>query len=1120
MSEADRLNSLQDLMILDTEPEAEFDAIVKAAAMACGVPMCLISLVDTDRQWFKANVGLPHISETPRSVAFCDYTIQQEELFEVADCLQDERFANNPLVAGDPDLRFYAGVPLCLSDGSRVGSLCVLDNKPGALTPTQRSILRQLSLAASHALESRRSAKALIASESRYRTLCAASPMGIFGMDAAGMCTYSNARWQSISGLSYEECLGLGWHNAVHPEDRAAVLSAWERASAGQHELVMEFRIASTDGRERVVRVMSKPILTSEGDVIGHVGLIEDVTDHRAQRKLQRERDLLINQTSELAKVGGWELNLLTDKVTWSEQTRLIHGLPAGYQPQLDTAVELYTEQSREDIRRAFHHLMNEGAAFDMELQLVKADGASRWVRVVGDAEWVDGKPVRMRGAIQDIDDSIRQRLALESAHERITIATDSGDVGVWEWNVGTNSLEWTPQMSKLYGIDPADKPLDFQEWVERVHPDDKDLVLDTLAKAVTSGDDLEQEYRIVWPDGSIRHLHSSAHVKRDAAGKALMLVGVNWDVTQLRRLASDLAEQHELLRVTMQSIDDAVITVDTQGRITWLNPSAELLTGWSCSKAIGKPLARVYEIVHEMSGLPVESSVTECLRKGTRVNHNRDLMLVTREGLQYGVEDSAAPIRDAQGQLLGAVLVFRDVSEQRHLTQVMMHRATHDELTQLYNRSEFETRLRKLISRLQSSDDKHALMFIDLDQFKLVNDACGHPVGDQLLRQIAGILRQSLRESDVLARLGGDEFGVILHDCNVDLARNIAQGICDTMNDFRFAHGARRFRIGVSIGLVPLDSSWKSLAAIMKAADTSCYTAKDAGRNRVHVWFDTDHAMHARRGDMQWAGRLEQSLDENRFELHAQRLVHLDTDRTGLNAEVLVRLRDETGELIQPAAFLPAAERFHLATRIDRWVLRNAIAQLTELPDLSGIELLWINLSGQSIGDRDFHRDAIRMLSEAGQDICRRICLEITETAAITNITNAADFITRLKGLQVRTALDDFGAGASSFGYLKSLPVDILKIDGQFISTIIDDPLAAAAVRCFVDVAGVVGLQTVAEHVESEAVLARVRSLGLDFAQGYLLHEPEPIRLALDGWLKSSSKVADRRYQDLGSVE
>ncbi len=993
MKEADRLAALHDLQILDSEPEAEFDAIVNAAAMVCGVPMCLISLFDTDRHWFKANVGLSDYSEITRGAAICDVTILQADLVEVPDCLQDDRFAQSPMVTGEPNVRFYAGHPLTLGDGSRVGCLCVLDSKPGRLTKAQRDVLRQLSLAASHALESRRTARALIASESRYRAL-------------------------------------------------------------------------------------------------------------------------VMQQSSELARVGGWELNLLTEQVTWSANTCLIHGLPVDYQPQRDTATGFYTPDSRKQIRNALDNLIYNNIALDMELQLVRADGRACWVRVVGDADRVDGKAVRLRGSIKDIDESIRQRLALESAHERMRIATDSGDVGVWEWDVSANTLEWTPQMFKLYGIPATDELLDFQVWVERLNPDDRASVLASVDESVKDSDNLECEFRILWPDGSIRHLHSFAHVKRDEAGQAVKLVGVTWDVTPLRRLASELAEQHELLRVTMQSIDDAVITVDTQGKITWLNPSAELLTGWSCKKAVGKALDQVYGIVHEISGLPLENSVSECLCTGIRVNRNRDLVLISPEGLEYSVEDSVAPIRDSLGQLLGAVLVCRDVSEQRHLAQVMMHRATHDELTQVFNRSEFETRLRKLISRLQQVSGNHAMMFIDLDQFKLVNDACGHSVGDQLLREMAGMLRQSLREHDILARLGGDEFGVILHDCTVEQARNIAQGICDTMDDFRFNHGARRFRIGASIGLVPLDAQWNSLSAIMKAADTSCYAAKDAGRNRVHVWFDSDHAMRIRRGDMQWAGRLEQSLDDNRFELHVQQLVSLGIEAPGLNAEVLIRLRDDAGELILPSAFLPAAERFHLATRIDRWVLQNTIEQLSQLPDLSGIELLWINLSGQSIGDRDFQRDALQMLNEAGRDISQRICLEVTETAAVTDIPGAAGFMDELRALQVRTALDDFGAGASSFGYLKSLPVDVLKIDGQFISTIIDDPLAAAAVRCFVDVARVVGLQTVAEHVENAEVLERVRTLGVDFAQGFLLHKPEPIRHVLGACSAITNKVEKRLWK------
>ena len=313
-------------------------------------------------------------------------------------------------------------------------------------------------------------------------------------------------------------------------------------------------------------------------------------------------------------------------------------------------------------------------------------------------------------------------------------------------------------------------------------------------------------------------------------------------------------------------------------------------------------------------------------------------------------------------------------------------------------------------------------------------------------------------------------------------------------MEEFRFLHDDRRFRIGTSIGLVPVDNRWANTAAAMQAADTSCYAAKDAGRNRVHAWFDTDQAMRARHGEMQWATRLEQALDEDRFVLYAQRIEALGEGSSGLHAEVLIRLLDSDGSLIPPGAFLPAAERFHMATRIDRWVLKRAVQQIQTMPDVSALDTLCINLSGQSVGDRAFHRHAIDALTEAGSAVCRRICVEITETAAVTNMADAAIFVEQVRALGARVALDDFGAGASSFGYLKNLKVDLLKIDGSFIRDVIDDPLDDAAVRCFVDVARVVGVKTVAEFVDRPEVLARVREIGIDYAQGFLLHRPEPI--------------------------
>ena len=439
-------------------------------------------------------------------------------------------------------------------------------------------------------------------------------------------------------------------------------------------------------------------------------------------------------------------------------------------------------------------------------------------------------------------------------------------------------------------------------------------------------------------------------------------------------------------------------------------------------------------------------------------------------------------------------MLVFHDVTEQRRLSDEMSYRASHDTLTGLVNRAEFETRLRRTLGTARQDHSEHALLYIDLDQFKLVNDACGHSVGDQLLQQVAKLLAEVVRSRDTLARLGGDEFGVILEHCSADQAGRVAQQICDRMEAFRFLHDGRRFRIGTSIGLVPIDARWDSTAAAMQAADASCYAAKEEGRNRVHAWFDTDKAMRARHGELQWAARLEQALDEDRFVLYAQRIAPLGESGTGLHAEVLIRLLDTGGSLIQPGAFLPAAERFHMATRIDRWVLRRAVRQIEDMPDLAALDTLCINLSGQSVGDRAFHRHAIEALAEAGRAVCQRICLEITETAAVTNMADAAVFIEQARALGVRIALDDFGAGASSFGYLKTLKVDLLKIDGSFIRDLIDDPLDDAAVRCFVDVARVVGVKTVAEFVDRPEVLQRVREIGIDFAQGYFLHRPEPI--------------------------
>ena len=1110
MDESERLKSLQELDVLDSAPEREFDALVAAAALVCNVPISLVSLIDSDRQWFKANVGLDGVTETARDLAFCAHAIDQDGILEIPDATRDERFAGNSLVTGAPNIRFYAGAPLRLRSGASVGTLCVIDREPRILTALQRTILGHLATAAVQAMESRRLARAFVSSEARFRTLSESSPLGVFSTDSGGACTYTNARWQEIYGLSAEQAAGAGWSRTLHPDDRHSVFAEWQRTASERADFDMEFRVQHDDGSIRYVRSRSRPVTGEDGRVTSYVGSVEDITESKAQESLVRRSEQLLNRTGAIADVGGWELDLLTGELAWSAQTRRIHGVADDYRPRLDEAINFYAPEARPVIEAAVSRSMKDGEAWDLELPFIRASGDRIWVRAVGYAEIVEGKPVRLLGAFQNITQRVAQRQELEAAHDRMTLATESGGIGVWVFDVAERTLIWDPWMYRLYGLRPRTETESYDIWTRHLHPDDR-IAAETALHDALAGHylDVRTEFRVIWDDGSIHHLRAAARITRDDSGAALRMTGVTWDVTSLRELAEQLSDQHELLRVTLQSIGDAVITTDAAGKVTWLNPVAEHMTGWRTADAVGVSVTEVFRIVHAITRRDAENPVAACLLSDAVQSLADHAVLISRDGSEFGIEDSAAPIRNARGDVLGVVLVFHDVTEQRRLSGEMNHRATHDALTGLANRAEFETRLHRLLNQSYEDGTQSAMLFIDLDQFKVVNDACGHSVGDRLLQQVAKLLMSAARAGDTVARLGGDEFAVLLTHCTTDQAQRVAQQICDHLDDYRFSHEDRRFRIGASIGLVPFDNRWATTSAAMHAADMSCYAAKDAGRNRVHTWFDTDQTMNARHGEIEWASRIEEALDDDRFVLHAQRIDSLTADSAGLHAEVLIRLQAANGVLVPPGAFLPAAERFHLATRIDRWVLQQVLDALAAMPDVTRVEMLCVNVSGQSVGDRAFHRHATAALLAAGADICGRLCLEITETAAVTNMTDAVAFINQVRSLGVRIALDDFGAGASSFGYLKTLKVDVLKIDGQFIRNVIEDQLDDAAVRCFVDVARVVGVRTVAEFVDRPEVLDQVRRLGIDFAQGFLLHRPEPLASLLERVIRRPQTAA-----------
>lgn len=569
--------------------------------------------------------------------------------------------------------------------------------------------------------------------------------------------------------------------------------------------------------------------------------------------------------------------------------------------------------------------------------------------------------------------------------------------------------------------------------------------------------------------------------------------------VALLQQRGRELAERHaarlQASHVALNSIADAIITTDAMGCITYLNPAAQYLTGWEERRAIGEPLMRVFSAVHALSHKPVDCPAERCLRENrVFVNTEHNVLLLTADR-EFPIESAVAPIHAQDGQVTGVVLTFRDVSQSYMLTQKIAYQASHDELTGLPNRRHFDADLRRALESARLDGHEHALCYLDLDQFKVVNDTCGHAAGDLLLRQLAGRLQQIIREHDVLARLGGDEFGVLLNNCPLEKAWDIAQALRTVVKDFRFVWEGKVFDVGVSIGMVPLTTDSEGLTEILSAADSACYVAKDRGRNRVHVYRQNDAALTQRQGEMQWLTRIREGLDQQRFCLYLQPMRSIHGTASGNHCEVLLRLKDETGALILPGAFIPAAERYHLMPELDRWVVGTALAALKQHHAMGGemAGVCAINLSGQSLCEEGFPHFVLDAIRKEGLDP-RQICFEITETAVIGNLDQATRFIALLKDAGCRFALDDFGSGLSSFAYLKSLSVDYLKIDGGFVRRMLEDRMDYAIVETINQIGHTMGMQTIAEFVENEAILEALAQIGVDFAQGYGVGRPRPV--------------------------
>ncbi len=559
------------------------------------------------------------------------------------------------------------------------------------------------------------------------------------------------------------------------------------------------------------------------------------------------------------------------------------------------------------------------------------------------------------------------------------------------------------------------------------------------------------------------------------------------------KTITKKLAEEKERAQVTLDSIVDAVITTDEKGFVLSMNPAAELLIGVAEEVVQQKQVSAYFKLINEHTRAIIPCPVADCLRSKKIIANDKDHILLGKSK-RFSIYNSVSPIINDDGIMLGTVLVFRDVTQSRALNEELNWQASHDSLTGLANRRQFEFNMGVLLSKAKADKLQHHLLYLDLDQFKVVNDTCGHDAGDELLIQITEVLNNKLRKSDVLARLGGDEFGVLLESCSADNALAIANNLRHAVEDFRFGWQTKSFKIGVSIGIAEITGAEAKAAEVLSAADVACYSAKESGRNRVCFHEINASTTSVQQQEMQWVSRIQAALDNDSFELYLQRIQCVNCQNTtSEHYEVLLRKRSVNGDIIPPGAFLPAAERFNLIGSVDTWVIENVFKKLERLRAANKYPdnlILSINLSGSSMANIDLLEKISYLLDESGFP-AENFCFEVTETAAIANLKQATVFLSSLRNKGCKVALDDFGSGLSSFAYLKELPIDYLKIDGLFVKDIVVDNIDKAFVEAINQIGQVMNLETIAEFVENDEIMQILTEIGVNYVQGYGIHKP-----------------------------
>ncbi|MGO1077353.1 PAS domain-containing protein [Inquilinus sp. CA228] len=938
----------------------------------------------------------------------------------------------------------------------------------------------------------------LSALNERLEVALDAGGVGIYEIDFKTGERLWDARTHELHGVTPDtyDHTPEGLRRILPPDDVERVTrihDAAERDHAAQYRV--DYRVLhQASGTTRHIRASIRLTYASDGSLLRGLGACWDITDDvERNRRLHDTLALLqavMKGTPDLIYVKDRDgryllVNPAVEKVMGRAGIDVIG--------RHDT--EIFPAETARALIENDRHALETGETFTTEEVAVVAGVSRIYSSAKAPLRDEHGAVIGLIGTSRDLTEMKTAEAALRRSEARWQFALDGAGDGIWDWDIDTGHVFYSRQWKAMLGHEEDEIGATVGEWSDRVHPDDLPscwaIIDDHLAGR---SPDFVLKHRMRAKDGSWRWiLDRGKVVERAEDGRARRIIGTHTDITDHVDLAEALFEEKERLRVTLHSIGDAVISTDALARVTFMNPAAEQMTGWPAEEAMGQPLRQVFRLIDE-AGAAVPDPVESCLERMQPYHLDDDVVLLARGGERRHIRDSAAPLRTPAGEIIGAVLVFQDVTRDRTLQQALAHSASHDSLTGLPNRLAFERALREACEQAQRDGREHVLCFMDLDRFKIVNDGAGHAAGDALLREVANLLRRRGREGDLVARLGGDEFALLLRDCAIGDGVTIARQIIRAVAGLRFTWDDKAYPIGASIGLTVVAADGTRADELLSQADVACYTAKTAGRSRASVYGGDGSAAQRHRREIQVAAGIRDAIEANRFRLFAQEIRDL---RPGApqarHFEILLRMQDDNGDLVAPAGFIPASERYDLMGNIDRWVIRTALhgygPQLRAAPDLS----IGINLSANTLDDPFLWPFLKEELAASGL-ASGRLHLEITETAVINNLAAASRFVAKARAAGCAVVLDDFGSGLSSFAYLRQFPVDGLKIDGGFIRQITTSAVDRAIVESINAIGHRLGAVTVAEQVEDDETLALVRAMGIDQAQGFAVERPRPL--------------------------